>query len=115
MGAYVQRLLDAVVATLGHFNINAQKDRDAIGVWVNDAKICALGVRIRRGVSTHGIALNVETDLSFFDLIVPCGLPGKAVMSMRNVLRDRTPSLQSVKEVLVENIERFLMHATPPI
>ena len=52
------------------------------------AKICAIGVRIRRGVSLHGLALNVETDLSFFDLIVPCGMADKPATSLRKILGD---------------------------
>src|SRR5258706_2347025 len=79
VGAFVRRLQEIVVATLAEFQISAQNDESAIGVWVEEAgklaKICAFGVRIRKGVSLHGIALNVETDLSLFNLIVPCGFP----------------------------------------
>jgi lipoyl(octanoyl) transferase len=69
------------------------------------AKICALGVRIRRGVSLHGIALNVETDLRYFDLIVPCGLTGKRATSLRRILKDATPSIEVVKGVLAKRIQ----------
>src|SRR5262249_20988152 len=73
VGGYVRTLLDCVIATLNELGIEAQRDDDAIGVWTKRldgqfAKICALGVRIRRGVSLHGIALNVTTDLRYFDL-----------------------------------------------
>jgi lipoate-protein ligase B len=64
------------------------------------AKICAIGVRIRRGVSLHGIALNVETDLHYFDLIVPCGLTGKRVTSIQNILGERSPAIPQVKKRL---------------
>jgi len=107
VGGFVRRLEETVIATLKSFDIPAQKDDCAIGVWVPDrdgalAKICALGVRIRRGVSLHGIALNVTTDLSYFKLIVPCGLTGRAVTSMKQLLSDATPSIDLVKTRLVE-------------
>ncbi len=107
VGAFVRRLETVVIATLKSFSIPAQKDDCAIGVWAPNqqnqlAKICALGVRIRRGVSLHGIALNVTTDLSYFKLIVPCGLAGRAVTSMRELMGDRTPSIQVVKRKLGE-------------
>jgi lipoate-protein ligase B len=70
------------------------------------AKICALGVRIRRGVSLHGIALNVETDLRYFDLIVPCGLTGKRATSLRKIMGDATPSIEAVKRALVQHFMR---------
>ena len=105
VGAYVRRLEDIVIATLAEFGITGQKDESAIGVWVDDggtpAKICALGVRIRQGISLHGIALNVETDLSFFKLIVPCGMASRPVTSMRRLLGATCPEIQAVRDVLV--------------
>jgi lipoate-protein ligase B len=106
VGGYVRKLEQTVIETLRSFGIPAQKDDCAIGVWVpatsstDLAKICALGVRIRRGVSLHGIALNVTTDLSYFNLIIPCGLTGRAVTSMQEHLGSRTPSIQTVKQSL---------------
>ncbi len=66
------------------------------------SKICAMGVRISRWVSMHGLALNVTTNLDHFDLIVPCGLAGRKATSMERVLRGGAPHLADVKEVLVE-------------
>ncbi len=112
VGAYVRRLLDAVVETLTQFGIHGQLDPSAIGVWApingsnETGKICALGVRIRRGVSMHGIALNVTTDLRYFNLIVPCGLAGRRVVSMQQILGDATPPMGAVKEALVGQIKR---------
>jgi lipoyl(octanoyl) transferase len=118
VGGYVHRLEDAVIDALRRFGIDGLKDPAAPGVWVRDghdghdgpdrhdrlAKICALGVRIRRGVSMHGIALNVTTDLRYFDLIVPCGLPGRAVTSLQKLLLDRCPTMADVKTVLAESL-----------
>ena len=109
VGGFVRRLEETVIDTLKSFDIPAQKDSCAIGVWVPDrdgnlAKICALGVRIRRGVSLHGIALNVSTDLSFFKLIVPCGLTGRAVTSMRALMGDSTPPIDVMKDALAQRM-----------
>ena len=93
VGAYVQRLEDVVISTLKYFQIHAYKDSSAIGIWVNysdntSAKICALGVRIRKGTTLHGIALNVNIDLRYFNLIVPCGLATRPVTSMQQLLSE---------------------------
>ena len=116
VGAYVHGLERVVIATLGDFGIQANADPSAVGIWVNDggkpAKICALGVRIKRGISLHGLALNVTTDLSYFDLIVPCGLAGRAVTSMRKLLAQETPTLHMVKESLKRHLLSFGEMAT---
>ena len=113
VGAYVRKLEDVVIATLAEYRIQAFKDETAIGVWTvpkkgtgtfspssstspGAAKICALGVRIKRGVSLHGIALNLDTDLALFNLINPCGL-GRPVTSMREILGDATPTMDHLK------------------
>jgi len=79
---YVRALEEILIATLGEFEVVAQRKKRPTGVWVGDAKIAAIGVKISRGVTTHGFALNVHSDLSFFDHIVPCGAPGTLVESM---------------------------------
>jgi lipoyl(octanoyl) transferase len=114
VGGYVRSLERAVIATLGDFGIHARRDESAVGVWVDDpatgtaAKICAIGVRIRRGVSLHGLALNVTTDLNYFNLIVPCGLAGRPVTSVRKLLGDVAPPITRVREVLaVRLVEVF--------
>ncbi|MGC3996345.1 MAG: lipoyl(octanoyl) transferase LipB [Anaeromyxobacter sp.] len=92
VGAYVRRLEQAVIDTLGDLQISARREDGAVGIWVDDvvtgqaAKICAVGVRIKRGISLHGIALNVTTDLNYFNLIVPCGLVGRPVTSVQRML-----------------------------
>jgi lipoate-protein ligase B len=107
VGGFVRRLEEIVIATLKSFDVPARKDDCAIGVWTPSkqgqlAKICALGVRIRRGVSLHGIALNVTTDLSYFKLIIPCGLQGRLVTSMKELLGDQTPAIDVVKRKLAD-------------
>jgi lipoyl(octanoyl) transferase len=110
VSAYVHRLEDAVIDALRTWGLNGTKDPTAVGIWVEHdgvrKKICALGVRIRRGVSMHGIALNVTTDLRYFNLIVPCGLAGRAVTSLREVMGERSPDAPQVKRAVADAIVR---------
>lgn len=114
VGAYVHGLERAVIATLADFGIQSAADSSAVGVWAEDggkpAKVCAIGVRIKRGISLHGLALNVETNLAYFDLIVPCGLPGRPVTSMRKLLGERTPQSSAVQESLARHLLQDLLH-----
>ena len=80
--AYVRGLEQALIDALGEFGIAAQRVQGATGVWTSAGKIAAIGVHISRWVTSHGFALNVETDLDYFRYIVPCGL-AKPVTSMR--------------------------------
>jgi lipoyl(octanoyl) transferase len=85
---FVRRLEEVLIRTCSDFGIGAQRIKGMTGVWTYalrnkpEAKIAAIGVHISRGVTTHGFALNVGTDLDYFSLIVPCGLTGKQVTSM---------------------------------
>lgn len=81
--SYVRALEAMLIEVLARFGISAGRSERNAGVWVGDAKIAAIGVRISRGVTTHGFALNVNTDLSYFDDIIPCGLPDARVTSVR--------------------------------
>ena len=116
---YLRWLEDRVLETLGRFGLAAHRDADATGAWVGgrpvaddrhegDRKICAIGVRVSRWVSMHGLAINVETDLSHFELIVPCGLAGRPVTSLKQELGAEAPSMQQVKDALVETFRRTL-------
>ena len=112
VGSYVHTLESLAIAALGELGIAAQADPGAIGVWTNDAKrlakICAIGVRIRRGVTLHGLALNVATDLSFFNLIVPCGLPDRPVTSLQSLLGKQAPNMGQAKELLSRHLLKAL-------
>jgi lipoyl(octanoyl) transferase len=83
---YLRDVEEMLIRALAEFGIEAGRAPGLTGVWVGDAKLAAIGVRVSRWIAHHGFALNVETDLSFFDLIVPCGLRGKRVTSMRELL-----------------------------
>jgi lipoyl(octanoyl) transferase len=80
--AYVRGLEQVLINTLGEFGIASERVQGATGVWTPEGKIAAIGVHISRWVTSHGFALNVETDLDYFRYIVPCGLT-KPVTSMR--------------------------------
>ena len=118
VGGYVRTLERAVIEALGDLGVSARRDDCAVGVWVDDgtgkntlAKVCAIGVRIRRGVSLHGLALNVATDLNYFNLIVPCGLHCRPVTSVRKILGDKAPNTDAVKRVLVRRLASSLAPA----
>lgn len=112
---YLRWLEERVLETLAVFGIQGHRDSDATGAWVGgtpgpegmvgNRKICAIGVRVSRWVSMHGLAINVETDLSHFDLIVPCGLSGREVTSMRRELGESCPTMQAVKDALVDRVQ----------
>ncbi len=111
VGGYVKRMQEIVIGTLADLGIAAELDPSAVGIWTRDgdhtAKICALGVRVRRGVTMHGIALNVTTDLRYFELINPCGL-GRPVTSIQRVLGDRAPGMSQVKEAMQRRLLKGL-------
>jgi lipoyl(octanoyl) transferase len=89
---YVRRLEEVLIRTCGDFGIASKRVSGLTGVWtaghhtITEAKIAAIGVHISRSVTSHGFALNVNTDLSYFDLIVPCGITAKPVTSMQKEL-----------------------------
>lgn len=83
---YLRDLEEVVIRSLAHFGITAGRMEGYTGVWVGQEKICAIGVKSSRWITMHGFALNVATDLSFFDRIIPCGIFEKGVTSMEAVL-----------------------------
>jgi lipoate-protein ligase B len=103
--AYVRRLEDTIIGALETYGVAAARREGYPGVWTGGAKIAAVGVRIARGVSMHGFALNVNTDLSFFDRIVPCGLPGVPVTSLQALL-GRPVDLDEVADRVEASFER---------
>eukprot|EP00798_Chlamydomonas_sp_ICE-L_P006725 gene6725-3396_t len=85
---YVETLEDSIISTVGAYGIKAHgRLKGATGVWVDDRKIAAIGVRISHGISSHGLALNISTDLGFFQDIIPCGISDKSVTSVGEELR----------------------------
>jgi lipoyl(octanoyl) transferase len=80
---YVRTLEEAIIATAGAFGVEAGLESGMVGVWVEGRrKLAAIGVRVKRGVTTHGLALNVNTELRWFDEMIPCGIADKEVTSL---------------------------------
>lgn len=83
---FLRDLEEVVIRALATFGLFAGRDPGLTGVWVGDTKVAAIGIRVSRWITHHGFALNVDTDLSFFDLIVPCGIGDRGVTSMAELL-----------------------------
>jgi len=83
---FLRDLEEVIIRTLAEFGITAGRVEGLTGVWVDDAKVAAIGIRVSRWVTMHGFALNVNTDLSYFGQIVPCGISDKPVTSMAKLL-----------------------------
>lgn len=108
---YIFKLEEVIIKTLVDFGIKTSRMEGATGVWIDadipakSRKICAIGVRTSHWVSMHGFALNVNTDLSYFGYIVPCGIQGKSVTSIEKELT--TPvSVKEVQEKLKEHFSK---------
>ncbi len=104
---YLRFLEEAVILTLAEYGLKTERSPGETGVWLDVGtpfarKICAMGVRASRWVTMHGLALNVNADLGYFDNIIPCGIRGKAVTSMNVEL--------GVKEVNMEEVQEKLMN-----
>ena len=97
---YVRDLEEVLIRTLASFGLAAERSSGLTGVWVGRDKIAAIGVRLARWITSHGFALNVNTDLSHFDLIVPCGIRDRGVTSLERVL-GRTVELATVEDAIV--------------
>jgi len=97
---YVTDVEEVLIRTLTGFSIAAHRNAAHRGVWIGDRKIASVGIRISRWVTSHGFALNVNTDLSYFSLIVPCGIENCRMTSMASEL-GRSLDMQEVKRAVV--------------
>ncbi len=111
---YVRQLEEVVIQTLNVFKIRAERLPGHTGVWVGDEKIAAIGVHVSRWVTSHGLALNVNTDLSGFDLIIPCGIRDKGVTSMAKIL-GRQVDMGAVTEAFLAAFGRIFAADLRPI
>ena len=106
---YLRFLEEAVIKTLDEYGIHATPSAGETGVWLDVGtpfarKICAMGVRASRWVTMHGLAFNLNTDLSYFEYIVPCGIQGKGVTSLSKEL-GREINVETVKEKLLFHLK----------
>lgn len=107
---YMRSLEEVIILTIANYGLKGVRSEGETGVWLDVGtpfarKICALGVRTSRWVTMHGFALNVNTNLGYFDHIIPCGIRGKAVTSMEAELNRKVP-IQEVKGLILENFEK---------
>ncbi len=98
---YLRSLEESIILALEEFDIEASREEGMTGVWVNGEKIAAIGVKVSHWVTMHGFALNVNTDLTKFDRIIPCGIFHKGVTSMQRILGRGVP-LEEVHAALTE-------------
>jgi lipoyl(octanoyl) transferase len=112
IGKYLRNLEEIIIRTLAEYGIEGKRSAGETGVWIepeikNKArKICAIGVRCSRWITMHGLAFNVNTDLSYFSHIVPCGIPDKQVTSLEKEL-GRKVLLEETKEKMKKNFEQI--------
>lgn len=113
---FVNRLERSVIALLADYGVRGAVDANYPGVWVDDAKICALGVAVKKWVSFHGIALNVCPDISHFQAIVPCGIQQKAVTSLQQLAARRTADwneeIEAVKRAYIRHFAATFQRIT---
>ena len=108
---YLRLLEETVILTIKEFNLNSARSSGETGVWIDPEtkyarKICSIGVKASRWVTMHGFALNVNTDLDYFNHIVPCGIKGKKVTSIKNELKKEI-SIDKVKVIIKKNFEKL--------
>ena len=99
---YMRDLEEVMIRTAGTFGVTAERVSGLTGVWVGNAKLGAIGVRISRWITSHGFAFNVMTDLEYFNLIVPCGIKDRPATSL-SALLGRMVSVTEVEQVLTEH------------
>lgn len=111
IGQYLRTLEEVIISTIGFFGLKGYRINGETGVWVkdklnSDKKICAFGIKASRWVTMHGFALNVNTDLKYFDYIVPCGISDKGVTSLEETLNKKITT-KMVKQKIYENFARL--------
>jgi lipoate-protein ligase B len=115
---FLRNLEEALIRALARFGVDAGRVPELTGVWVGNEKVAAIGVGVKRWVSYHGFALNVDVDLGDFDLIVPCGLHGRGVTSLARLLPEPPPMAavaQAVSEEVAAVFGRRVVPAAPAL
>jgi lipoyl(octanoyl) transferase len=111
IGKYLRNIEEVVILTLAEYGLKAERSPGETGVWLDpfvkgrERKICAIGVRTSRWITMHGFALNVNTDLNYFNFIIPCGIQNKQVTSLQKEL-GKELDIKEVKQLLKKNFEK---------
>lgn len=115
LGWYLRSLEEVIILTLKDYGLHGERSKGETGVWLDAAypqnarKICAMGIRCSRWITMHGLALNVNPDLSYFDNIIPCGIKNKKVTSLEREL-DKKINMYDVKQKVLKNF-RIIFNA----
>lgn len=100
---YLRELEEVIIRVCADYGISAGREGKQTGVWVDGAKICAMGIKCSRWVTMHGFALNVNTDLSYFNHIIPCGISDKSVTSLQQLL-GRQLDVMEVRQRIIAHV-----------
>jgi lipoyl(octanoyl) transferase len=112
IGRYLRNLEEVIILTIAEYGIKGERSAGETGVWIEpgvmgkERKICAIGVRCSRWITMHGFALNVNTDLNYFNFIIPCGIQNKQVTSIEKET-GYAVDYEEVKEKLKKNFEKI--------
>jgi len=106
---YLRALEEVIIRTCGYFNITGTRVPKYTGVWIENRKIAAIGIKISRWITMHGFAFNINTDLSIFSGIIPCGITDKEVTSLKKET-GREIDIQNVKSLLVKNFKEVFSY-----
>jgi len=99
---YLRALEEVIIKTCSEYGLNCERNPKHTGVWIDDRKIAAIGIKVSRWITMHGFAFNVNTDLNLFDGIIPCGIQDKSVTSLNKELKTEI-DINEVKEKLLKN------------
>ena len=110
---YLRSLEEVIIRAVDDFGVKAERVEGLTGVWVAGQKICAMGIRCSRWVTMHGFALNINTDLSYFDNIVPCGISNKEVASLESILGASLDQEEVIERVVCHFEKVFEVSAKP--
>ena len=105
---YMRSLEQLTIDVLNEFKITAKRVENLTGVWVGDEKIAAQGVRLTKWITMHGFSININTDLSFYDGIIPCGIFNHGVTSMKEILNS-TQKMEKVKSLVIDKFNQIFV------
>ena len=110
---YLRAIEDVIIKSLGELGLTAQRQEKLTGVWIENRKICAIGVKTSRWVTMHGFALNVLTNLDYFKMIVPCGINDKGVTSISHELGNTIDQNQVINNLVSNFQDIFRVNLVP--
>ncbi len=104
--SHLHNLEEIAIRTCATYSVEAWRREGKSGAWTAGGKIAAIGFKLQRWVTLHGMSFNVEEGLDGFQLIVPCGLAGEPIASLRKLIREKTPALDAVGQTMADHFER---------